>query len=123
MTNPQPDPPLKVLKVDLTAASLRTYRELNGLHPARYPVIIWLSRSTSPFEQVKLAQAGVLVDSDDPMQVRLEEHHVGRGQAEDSGPECAAQGRCRRRQAGLGRCSGRRQAVDRAGRQHQYRVG
>jgi hypothetical protein len=69
MTEP---PPLKALKVDLIGASLRTYRELNGLHPARYPVIVWLSRPPSPSEQVKLAQAGVLVDSVDPMQVRFD---------------------------------------------------
>jgi hypothetical protein len=73
MTEPRPDPPpLTVYKVALIGESLRTYREVNGLHPSRYPVIVWLSRPPLSYEQVKLAQAGIAVDSTDPMQVRFD---------------------------------------------------
>lgn len=57
----KPDLPLEVVRVQLPDVSWQTHRDLNGLHPSRYPVIVQLSRTPDPFEEVALRRISAMV--------------------------------------------------------------
>jgi hypothetical protein len=50
------DENLRIMRVDLLNESFRTYRDLNGGNPTRYPVLVLLSRSANPYERIKLTE-------------------------------------------------------------------
>lgn len=60
---------LRIVRVDLVEGSLRTARELAGDHSGTYPVMVWFSRPTDPFERMAIQEEvdDLVFDGNDPM--------------------------------------------------------